>query len=107
MWFDMLFFFFKQKTAYEMGMSDWSSDVCSSDLEHRGAVRHRHTPRHAPGAFRFSVRFLAQPVPKVRGFPLKRRDSIKPLADQRLGHAACEGKAHAVEHHLLAINVVQ
>src|SRR3546814_10669680 len=26
------FFFFKQKTAYEMRMSDWSSDVCSSDL---------------------------------------------------------------------------
>src|SRR3546814_3651331 len=32
-----LFFFFKQKTAYEMRMSDWSSDVCSSDLvaDHR------------------------------------------------------------------------
>src|SRR3546814_1413789 len=28
------FFFFKQKTAYEMRISDWSSDVCSSDLEH-------------------------------------------------------------------------
>src|SRR3546814_5881999 len=28
----MLFFFFKQKTAYEMRISDWSSDVCSSDL---------------------------------------------------------------------------
>src|SRR3546814_10717977 len=27
-----LFFFFKQKTAYEMRVSDWSSDVCSSDL---------------------------------------------------------------------------
>src|SRR3546814_7668078 len=27
-------FFFKQKTAYEMRISDWSSDVCSSDLEH-------------------------------------------------------------------------
>src|SRR3546814_1132358 len=31
-----LFFFFKQKTAYEMRISDWSSDVCSSDL---GLVR--------------------------------------------------------------------
>src|SRR3546814_161160 len=31
------FFFFKQKTAYEMRISDWSSDVCSSDLE----ARHR------------------------------------------------------------------
>src|SRR3546814_6404081 len=28
----MRFFFFKQKTAYEMRISDWSSDVCSSDL---------------------------------------------------------------------------
>src|SRR3546814_18743438 len=30
------FFFFKQKTAYEMRISDWSSDVCSSDLPGRG-----------------------------------------------------------------------
>src|SRR3546814_9187420 len=29
----VLFFFFKQKTAYEMRISDWSSDVCSSDLK--------------------------------------------------------------------------
>src|SRR3546814_4750290 len=29
----LYFFFFKQKTAYEMRISDWSSDVCSSDLE--------------------------------------------------------------------------
>src|SRR5881628_2582687 len=28
----VFFFFFKQKTAYEMSVSDWSSDVCSSDL---------------------------------------------------------------------------
>src|SRR3546814_219766 len=35
----LLFFFFKQKTAYEMRISDWSSDVCSSDLAlgYRGA----------------------------------------------------------------------
>src|SRR3546814_10457709 len=30
-----MFFFFKQKTAYEMRISDWSSDVCSSDLNGR------------------------------------------------------------------------
>src|SRR3546814_4529574 len=29
----MFFFFFKQKTAYELRISDWSSDVCSSDLK--------------------------------------------------------------------------
>src|SRR3546814_17083740 len=49
----MLFFVFKQKTAYEMRISDWSSDVCSSDL--RGGPRRwvatwlsHWTPR-APG----------------------------------------------------------
>src|SRR3546814_5933703 len=32
MWLIIVLFFFKQKTAYEMRISDWSSDVCSSDL---------------------------------------------------------------------------
>src|SRR3546814_17156623 len=36
--FIFIFFFFKQKTAYEMRISDWSSDVCSSDLRGRHAV---------------------------------------------------------------------
>src|SRR3546814_3829179 len=35
------FFFFKQKTAYEMRISDWSSDVCSSDLFARPVTRKR------------------------------------------------------------------
>src|SRR3546814_6415934 len=38
MWY---FFFFKQKTAYEMRTSDWSSDVCSSDLRTRPRYRCR------------------------------------------------------------------
>src|SRR3546814_3492739 len=33
-----VFFFFKQKTAYEMRISDWSSDVCSSDLPYETVV---------------------------------------------------------------------
>src|SRR5213596_4189715 len=37
---DFVFFFFKQKTAYEIRPCDWSSDVCSSDLPRR---------RHPPG----------------------------------------------------------
>src|SRR3546814_8411641 len=55
------FFFFKQKTAYEMRISDWSSDVCSSDLREHHSRRARYrscrlhlrraagddTPRHA------------------------------------------------------------
>src|SRR3546814_19595930 len=44
----MCFFFFKQKTAYEMRISDWSSDVCSSDLvEH---VDRMHAHQHRLGA---------------------------------------------------------
>src|SRR3546814_17306331 len=42
--YDLFFFFFKQKTAYEMRISDWSSDVCSSDLVealHPGDARGR------------------------------------------------------------------
>src|SRR3546814_7330134 len=40
-------FFFKQKTAYEMRISDWSSDVCSSDLPDRGErVLDVVAPRH-------------------------------------------------------------
>ena len=31
---ELHFFFFKQKTAYEIPLCDWSSDVCSSDLHH-------------------------------------------------------------------------
>src|SRR3546814_7457573 len=36
--FSCFFFFFKQKTAYEMRISDWSSDVCSSDLPFPTAI---------------------------------------------------------------------
>src|SRR3546814_13076000 len=36
--FTVYCFFFKQKTAYEMRISDWSSDVCSSDLRHARRV---------------------------------------------------------------------
>src|SRR3546814_2241113 len=55
----MLFvFFFKQKTAYEMRISDWSSDVCSSDLQkrdrfvmirHLHAIERPHEAFHVPG----------------------------------------------------------
>src|SRR3546814_15785408 len=38
------FFFFKQKTSYEMRISDWSSDVCSSDLRPVGEVRVGEVP---------------------------------------------------------------
>src|SRR5216117_4427747 len=39
---DVFFFFFKQKTAYEIRKGDWSSDVCSSDLDRGGEY---HAPQ--------------------------------------------------------------
>src|SRR3546814_4923663 len=47
----LCFFFFKQKTAYELRISDWSSDVCSSDLDDgplplEEAEHHRDQQRH-------------------------------------------------------------
>src|SRR3546814_19691488 len=54
------FFFFKQKTAYEMRISDWSSDVCSSDLtDARGAAQ--RFSRRQPGLFRRRDRARQQP----------------------------------------------
>src|SRR3546814_14422041 len=46
-----MFFFFKQKTAYEMRISDWSSDVCSSDLRTEYLAEDRRTAgrRACPG----------------------------------------------------------
>src|SRR3546814_7442686 len=54
MWCVAFVFFFKQKTAYEMRISDWSSDVCSSDLkgEHaagRWLLAHRAVTEDGPG----------------------------------------------------------
>src|SRR3546814_7436942 len=50
---DYFVFFFKQKTAYEMRISDWSSDVCSSDLSQQAPV---------PGLERVIVYFEGQVV---------------------------------------------
>src|SRR3546814_4751900 len=43
----LCFFFFKQKTAYEMRTSDWSSDVCSSDLAWRLVSASDYDAEHA------------------------------------------------------------
>src|SRR3546814_20797245 len=50
------FFFFKQKTAYEMRISDWSSDVCSSDLKMDWAVREA-VLKEDPIASQLNLRF--------------------------------------------------
>src|SRR3546814_7395962 len=59
--YGLVFFFFKQKTAYEMRISDWSSDVCSSDLclSFMSAVLDN---RHSllPGRFEFLMGLYAE-----------------------------------------------
>src|SRR3546814_2963744 len=55
-WIWLIVFFFKQKTAYELRISDWSSDVCSSDLptvvvdsaQRRGGAERAHDRRAPP-----------------------------------------------------------
>src|SRR3546814_3443607 len=48
----MFVFFFKQKTAYEMRISDWSSDVCSSDLDYGYPRREFYAPERTDGTLR-------------------------------------------------------
>src|SRR3546814_9619335 len=61
-------FFFKQKTAYEMRISDWSSDVCSSDLLEAGArleQRHGLTAQREPN--RVAALAVVQMPPALGG----------------------------------------
>src|SRR3546814_6608066 len=58
-------FFVKQKTAYDMRISDWSSDVCSSDLSQR-----RDQRRRAPGRQRRSDRSVVRKGRKLMRFKL-------------------------------------
>src|SRR3546814_19723264 len=51
----LFFFFFKQKTAYEMRISDWSSDVCSSDLQ-------REDQQHARGLAPARLGIAVEPI---------------------------------------------
>src|SRR3546814_19546795 len=58
------FFFFKQKTAYEMRISDWSSDVCSSDLTNFSPASPTRWTALRP---RRRLRLTCQPLPPISG----------------------------------------
>src|SRR3546814_5362079 len=88
-----LFFFFKQKTAYEMRISDWSSDVCSSDLrpqepQSTRPLQHRdeRTIRHPS--------ILAPTNPPVES--ICRRPTTRDLQASKPGRRRGEGR-HRVE----------
>src|SRR3546814_4332782 len=76
------FFFFKQKTAYEMRISDWSSDVCSSDLPRiLGAARAQRRIGDEENAFGHRYG-LAE-------FPARERLEIERQPAKRFPVAAC------------------
>src|SRR3546814_10500952 len=86
-YFCYVFCFFKQKTAYEMRISDWSSDVCSSDLmmDDGGA-----------GAVDHAFAVGAQPQAQIRVLAIGRSEtfieSVKApeiLRAQQIGRASC------------------
>src|SRR3546814_3977319 len=113
----LFIFFFKQKTAYEMRISDWSSDVCSSDLvpsgaRHPGLARPRaeadddrreaaaaqhhqtweHLPAHA--ADPRSACGTAEPLQTGDTLGLVASRSSVPSAPQR-GHCRARGEARS------------
>src|SRR3546814_12272272 len=96
-----IFFFFKQKTAYEMRISDWSSDVCSSDLPSALAPQGpadtstiAHDAGHGfaylplehrpPRDERELARFLDQRIASTGHFDHPAKPALYPLAGQRL-----------------------
>src|SRR3546814_5380590 len=76
--FVVSFFFFKQKTAYEMRISDWSSDVCSSDLRVYKELMKRMLAEN-PAAL---VTFLKTENPMVRHYANMWRDGLRLDLDQ-------------------------
>src|SRR3546814_8321904 len=88
-WF--LFFFFKQKTAYEMRISDWSSDVCSSDLGRR-----RTEAQSGEDAVQIALQFVGG----LRGFVnlclgafcAGRPAAFLPACRTKIGRASCRAR---------------
>src|SRR3546814_10116455 len=92
------FFFFKQKTAYEMRISDWSSDVCSSDLlvqQCFAARRHRTPSDRADNA----VRIILEGV-QVGRLDDPRRRSGPAGSDQACGQTGAELQSGESRHEI-------
>src|SRR3546814_1527174 len=80
------FFFFKQKTAYEMRISDWSSDVCSSDLA--GIIAFSKSVAREIGSRGITVNVVAPgfiDTDMTRALP---EESKQALLGQKIGRAS-------------------
>src|SRR3546814_3948403 len=86
-----VFFFFKQKTAYEMRISDWSSDVCSSDLHPE--LRDRLNREMAVAGEKFFVDSLSL----AQRFQFPGRKQLHPRDQKSEGHRQEIGRASCRE----------
>src|SRR3546814_4635220 len=78
------FFLFKQKTAYEMRISDWSSDVCSSDLSTFWSACPR-SGRSPVGAGRVRRRTARRAPPLTGQAPVSMDDALNRSEERRVG----------------------
>src|SRR3546814_6265145 len=84
--FYVIFFFFKQKTAYEMRISDWSSDVCSSDL------RMLNSSFHLRSSFRATHQSSSVPISVALLWSQTGKSAPKgppPFSVSEIGRASC------------------
>src|SRR3546814_7861660 len=81
----LFFFFFKQKTAYEMRISDWSSDVCSSDL--RGWYRMLLHERVAHASHQLATH--DQIIECITALPRFEKQHIGIAQRGQIGRASC------------------
>src|SRR3546814_12912526 len=106
-WFFVYFFFFKQKTAYEMRISDWSSDVCSSDLCDRltdmaGGIRDRAERLRIAEPRRNFLRFLVDHPGDGKCLALNRDGDVPApitLREEPAAHLQRLRKSRAVVRH--------
>src|SRR3546814_8586074 len=96
MCFYFLFFFFKQKTAYEMRISDWSSDVCSSDLLPLRLGTEQPGDDVAELMERLGIDHLADRFPDEVSLGEQQRTALARAAVVRprvqIGRASCRGR---------------
>src|SRR3546814_8650544 len=85
-WCFFVFFFFKQKTAYEMRISDWSSDVCSSDLAEGWPDRTGRQSRRALSPAGDEI---------CRGLPGLANDELSCSVQDRRGQGGARGRQPA------------
>src|SRR3546814_5235814 len=79
------FFFFKQKTAYEMRISDWSSDVCSSDLH----LLQQILPQRGKAAEARFLRRVGGAVGKLIMREMRETDDPHAHVVEEIGRASC------------------